>query len=118
MRSPRSDDNARDNHRLWHRIGGEPGARGSAGDDAEQQKNAAADQIEGENFAQRLGIGDEAIEAKTHQRRADEPSQRCRAHRRGARRGGPATSMGRVTAMESVINASIKRINGLANPAG
>jgi len=107
-----------DHHRLWHRIGGEPGCRASTSDDAEQQKNAAADKIEGENLAQRLRIDDEAVKSKPHQRSADEPSQRCRAHRRGARRGEPATSMTRVTAIESVINASMKRINGLANPAG
>ena len=112
------DDNAGDHHRLRHGIGGEPGCRASPRDDAEQQENAAADKIEGENLAQRLRIGDEAIKAKTDQRRADEPGQRCRAHRRGARRGGPATSIGRVTAMDSVMKASMKRISGLANPAG
>jgi hypothetical protein len=82
------------------------------------KKNAAADQIEGENLTQRLRTGDEAVKAKTHQRRAEEPSQRCGAHRRGALRGGPATGMGRVTAMDSVIKVSMKRINGLAKPAG
>ena len=87
-------------------------------DDAEHEENAAAHQIEREDFPQRLGIGDEAIEAKADQRRPDKPSQRRRGHRRGSRRGGPATSMGSVTAMERTMNASMNRIAGLANPGG
>ena len=94
------------------------GCSASASDDAEQQKNAAADQIEGKNLTQRLRMGDESEKAKTDQRLADKPSQRCGAHRGGARRGGPATSVGRVTAMDTVIKVSMKRINGLAKPAG
>ena len=92
------------------------GRRAFPRDDAEHEENAAAHQVEGEDLAQRLGIGDEAIEAETDQRRADKPSQRRRGHRRGSRRGGPATSMARVTAMERTMNASMNRISGLGEP--
>ena len=71
-----------------------------------------------ENLAQRLRIDDHAIEAKTDQSRSDQPRQRRRGHRRGSRRGGPATSMARVTAMVSTMNASMKRMIGLAKPGG
>ena len=67
-------------------------------------------------LAQRLRIGDEAIKAKADQRSPDKPSQRRRGHCRGSRRGGPATSIGRITAMERTMNASMNRIAGLANP--
>jgi len=36
-----------------------------------------------EDLPQRLRIGDEAVEAKTDQRRAHKPSQSRRSHRRG-----------------------------------
>ena len=92
--------------------------RAFPGDDAEHQENAAANDVEGENLPKRLRIGDKAVEAKTHQRRPDEPGQRRRDHRPGSRRGGPATSIGRVTAIVSVMKISMKRIKGLANSGG
>ena len=112
------DDNPGDHHRLRNRIGGQSRRRAFPCDDAEHEENAAADQVERQNLAQRLRIGDHAIEAKTDKRRPDQPGQRRRAHRRGSRRGGPATSIGRVTAMVKVMKVSMNRISGLASPGG
>src|SRR5262249_53120530 len=86
--------------------------------DSEQQKNAAAQQVECKYFAQRMRMSHEAIEADAHQHGARQFSQDRGAHGRGAWLGGPATSMGRVTAMDSTMNASTNRISGLANPTG
>ena len=47
-------DDAGDHQRLRHRIAAQPGGRAAAGDDAEQQEDAAADQVEGEDLAQRM----------------------------------------------------------------
>ena len=47
-----------------------PAARASAGDDPEQQKHTAADQVEGEDLAQRFGMHDQAEQAQANQRRA------------------------------------------------
>ena len=90
------DDDAGDHHRLRHGIEREAGRRSPARDDAEHQEDAAADQIEGENLAKRLRIDDEAVEPEPDQRRPDQSRQRRRAHGSGLRRGGPATSIGRV----------------------
>ncbi len=112
------DDDAGDDHRLRHRIGGEAGGRALARDDAEQQEDAAAQDVEGEDLAQRVRIDDEAVEAEADQRRARQSGQRSRRSWHGGRLGGPMTSMGSVAAIESVMNASMNRISGLAQPAG
>lgn len=39
-------------------------------DNAENQENAAADQVEGEQLAQRMWMENEAVETKAHQGRA------------------------------------------------
>src|SRR5271166_776186 len=112
------DDDAGDHHRLRHGIEGEAGRRSPARDDAEHKKDPAADQIEGENLAKRLRIDDETVEPEPDQRRPYESRQRRRAHGSGLRRGGPATSIGSVTAIVSSMKASMKRMIGLAKPAG
>ena len=104
--------------RLRHGIEGKAGRRSPARDNAEHEEDAAADQIEGENLAQRLRIDDEAVEPEPDQRRSDESRQRRCAHGSGLRRGGPATSIGSVTAIVSSMKASMKRMIGLAKPAG
>ncbi len=73
-----------------------PRRRAPARDNAEHQEHAAADQVEGENFAQGLRVDDQAIKAEADQRGADQPGKRRRAHGSGLRRGGPATSIGKV----------------------
>ena len=113
-----SDDDAGDHHRLRHGIGGESGGRAPARDDAEDEKDAAAGQIEGEHLAQRLRIDDEAVEAEADQRRAEQSRNRRCGHACGFRLGGPATSIGRVAAMESTMKASMRRMIGLAKPTG
>ena len=61
------DDNAGDDQRLRHRICLKSGRRAPAGNDAEQQEYAAADDVEGQDLAQRLRVGDKAEQAKTNQ---------------------------------------------------
>ena len=78
----------------------EPGRRAAARDHAEQEEHAAAEEIEGEQLPQRLGLHDKAIEAQADQRGAAEPEQRDLAHRRRPF-GGPATSRPSVAAIES-----------------
>ena len=60
-RRRKGDDDAGDDQRLRHRIAAEPGRGTSAGDDPEQQEHAAAEQIEGEDLAQRLRMHDQAV---------------------------------------------------------
>ena len=74
--------------------------------------------LKAENLAQRLRIDDEAVEPEPDQRRADKFRQRRCAHGSGLRRGGPATSIGSVTAIVKSMKASMKRMIGLAKPAG
>ncbi len=50
------DDNAGDDHRLRNRIEGEARRRAAPRDNAEHEKHAAADQIEGEQLAQRMRV--------------------------------------------------------------
>jgi hypothetical protein len=52
---------------LRDRIGSKAGCRTSAGKNAEQQKHARAEDVEGKNFSQDFGTCDEAVQAEPHQ---------------------------------------------------
>ena len=108
------NDNAGDDQRLRHRIGAEPGCRTPPGDDPEQQEHTASENVEGQDLAQRLRVGDEAEQSKSHQRGAANPEQRRRVHRCCIRSGGPAASRPSVTPIDSVKAASATMISGLA----
>ena len=116
-RAREGDDDAGDHERLRDRIAAQPGGGAAPRDHAEQQEDAAAEQVEGEDLAQRLGVDDEAVQAEAHQRRAGQAEQRL-AHRGGARSGGPATSRPSVAAMESTSATSMTMISGLAQATG
>lgn len=82
-------------------------------DHPEQQEHAAAQEIEGEELAQRLGLDDEAVEAEADQSSGAEPEQDGLAHRARDRTGGPATSNASA-ATASVLAISMTMISGLA----
>src|SRR4030095_7920404 len=94
-----------------------PRARAVGGDEAEQQKDAAAQQVEAEELAQRMGMDEQAVKAKADQRGARQSGEGRRTHE-GGRSGGPRTSMGSDTAMESVMKTSMNTISGFGAPAG
>ena len=78
-----------------------PARRTAARDDAEEQEHAAAEQVEGEDLAQRLGLRDQTVQpeaddrgtaqAEQGARRSWCPSERC---------GVPASSMPSIAAIE------------------
>ena len=117
-RRGKGDDDSRDDQRLRDRIAAEPGRRAPARDDAEDQEHAAAEQIEGEDLAQRLGIRDQAVEPEPHRDGRAQPEYGRRAHGSALRSGAPAISRPSVTAIVSVIATSIARISGLAYATG
>src|SRR5262249_62266849 len=96
--------------------------RALACNDAEHEEDAAAQQIEADNLAQRIGMDQQAVKAQADERRACQSGEsRCRhgnGRSTGSRVGGPTTSRGRIAATESTMKASMNRISGLASPAG
>ena len=117
-RRGKGHDDTRDDQRLRHRIAAEACRRTPAGDDAEEQEHAAAEQIESENLAERLGIRDQAVEPEPHRHRCAQPEHRRGAHHQALRSGAPASSRPSVTAIVSVIATSIVTISGLAYAMG
>ena len=68
-RRRKSHDDCRNDQRLRNRIAAQARRGTPPGDDAEQQEDAGAEQIEPEELAQRMRAGDEAIDAKPGQGR-------------------------------------------------
>src|SRR5262249_31048802 len=117
-RRRKGDHDARDDHRLRHRIGAEPRRRSPARDDAEEHERAATEQVEAEYLAERLRIHDEAVQPETRRRRAEQPERGRGAHRSALRPGAPASSGPSVPAIVSVIGTWMARISGLAYASG
>ena len=66
-RCRKRNDNAGYHQRLRNRIGSKAGRRAPAGKNAEQQKHAGAENVEGKNFSQDLGACDKAVQPEPHQ---------------------------------------------------
>jgi len=88
------------------------------GDDAEDHEHAAAEQIEGEDLAERLGIRDQAIKTEPNCHGGGQSEHGRGAHGPALRSGAPAIRRPSVAAMVSVIATSIVRISGLAYATG
>ena len=113
-RCRKGDDNSRDDERLRDRVAAKSRRRAPACDDSEEQEHTAAKEIEGKDLAERLRIGDHAIEAETCSHGGAQPEHGRGAHEPASRSGGPATSRPSVTAIVRVIANSMARIKGLA----
>ena len=113
-RGREGDDQTGDHQRLRYGIAVQPGSRTPPRNDAEQQENTAAEQVERQNFTQRPGIDDQAEQSQTDQDHAAQPKQGRRADHDGSLAGGPAMSRPSATAIERVNTSSIVRMNGLA----
>ena len=94
-----------------------PGGRAAPGDDAKQQEDAAAQNVECHDLSQRLRMQHEAEQPDADQRRAAQAEQGNGAHCRGAA-GGPAASRPRMIAMDSVSAASTATMTAFSTPAG
>ena len=112
----KGDDEAGDDHGLRHRVHVEARRRAAPRHYAEEQEDAAAEQVEGEHLAQHRRLRDQSEQAERDQRHSGEAEQHRAVH--AARSGGPATSRARAAATERVIAASISRISGLAKAGG
>src|SRR5262249_29261225 len=91
-RGGKRDDDTRDDERLRDWIAAEPRRRTSTRDNAEDQEHTAAEQIEGEDLAERLRIYDQAVQSEPDRRRSAQPEYRRRAHGSALRSGAPAIS--------------------------
>ncbi|MHC2581531.1 hypothetical protein ACVMHR_006270 [Bradyrhizobium diazoefficiens] len=60
-RCGKRDDDAGDHQGLRHRIIADPRRRTAPSNDAEQEEYAAAEQIEGDDLAEGLGLRDQAV---------------------------------------------------------
>ena len=114
----KGDDDTRDDQRLRHRVAAEARRRAPARNDAEEQEHAAAEQIESEDLAERLGIRDQAVEPEADRHRGAQPEHRRGVIAQALRSGAPASSRPSVAAIVSVIATSIVRISGLAYATG
>jgi hypothetical protein len=57
------------------RVEGKSGSRPAPRDNAENEENTATDQVEGQQFAQRMWMENEAVEPETDQSRANQPRE-------------------------------------------
>ncbi len=75
-------------------------------------------EVEGQQFAQGMRVKDEAVKPEADQAGADQTRENGGGHGSRLPLGGPATSIGKATAMDSSMNASMNRMIGLAKAGG
>ena len=112
------DDDSGNDHRLGNRVKGKTCCRAAPCDNSKNEEDAAADQIEGQQFAQRVGVHNEAIKPETDQSRSHQSRENRSRHGSGLSSGGPATSIGSATAMDNTMNVSMNRMMGFAKLGG
>src|SRR5690606_19738656 len=90
--------------------------RNARGGGSEQEKDAAAGDVEGQDATQQMDTRQEPVEPDARQRCPQQGEEQRRRH--GTRLGIPMTMSARITAIEPASTSSIARMMSLAHATG